>query len=59
MKLCGGIFVVLGILFLLQDIAIWNFWNIQWWTALFLVAGIGALASSVCPDCNAMRKGKK
>jgi len=59
MKMCGGTFAALGVLFLLRDLAIWNFWNVQWWTALFLAAGIGALGSSACPDCNAIRKGKK
>jgi len=51
-------FLVLGIVFLLRDLNIWDFWNIEWWTALFLAAGIGGLASAGCPDCQAVRKGK-
>ena len=56
----GGISIlVLGVLFLLRDINIWNFWNIQWWTALFVVVGIGQLGSANCKNCQAMRMGKK
>jgi len=56
---CGGIiFLVLGILFLLRDLNIWDFWNIQWWTALFLLAGVVHICMSKCPDCTAMRTGK-
>ena len=58
MKICSSMFLVLGIVFLLRDLNIWDFWNIEWWTALFLVAGIGGLASAGCPDCQAVRKGK-
>jgi len=59
MKIGGAMFLVLGILFLLRDLAIWDFWNIQWWTALFLVVGVTHYAMSKCPDCEAMRSGKK
>lgn len=56
----GGVsFLVLGVLFLLRDMNIWNFWGIQWWTALFIVIGVGQLGSANCPDCQAIRKGKK
>lgn len=59
MKVTGVIFLVLGILFLLRDVKVWDFWNIQWWTALFVVVGITALASGGCPDCQVVRNGKK
>ena len=58
-KIGGASFLVLGILFLLKDRNIWNFWNISWWTALFVVIGIGSLGSAHCPDCRAMRESKK
>lgn len=58
-KICGSVFLVLGILFLLRDLNMWDFWNIQWWTALFLVMGIGCLSSLTCPECKAIRTGKK
>ncbi len=48
---CGAIFLVIGILFLLQDLSIWNFWGINWYTALFIVLGIGKIAMGKCPDC--------
>ena len=56
----GGVsFLILGVLFLLQDFKIWNFWNISWYAALFVVVGIGQLGSSRCPNCEAIRSGKK
>ena len=60
MKMGGATFLVLGIVFLLRDLNIWDFWNISWWTALFVVMGIAHLGSANCPDCKAMRgEGKK
>ena len=55
--ICGWSMVVAGVLFLLRDLDIWDFWNIQWWTVLFLLMGIGALGMKYCPDCQAMMKG--
>ena len=61
--LCGLSVLALGILFLLRDLGVWNFWNIQWWTALFLLVGVGHLSWSKCADCQAMdgksKKGKR
>jgi hypothetical protein len=60
MKLGGATFLVLGILFLLRDLNYWSFWNINWWTAFFVVMGIGSLGSAGCPDCRAIRgEGRK
>ena len=59
LKLGGVLFAVLGILFLLQDLEIWPFWNISWYTALFVVIGVAHLGSSTCADCRAIRTGKK
>jgi len=55
-KVCGTLFLVLGVVFLLGDLNYWNFWNINWWTALFLLVGVGGLASSKCLDCQKSRK---
>ena len=57
MKICGAIFLVLGIVFLVVDLGYWDFWNIQWWTAVLIAAGVGSLASAGCPDCKAIRTG--
>ena len=54
----GAAFLVLGVLFLLQDLKIWDFWGINWYTALFVVVGAGYLGSSKCPECEAVRTGK-
>lgn len=59
MLMCGLIFLVLGIIFLLVDFGVWSFWGIQWWSALFVIMGIGALASAGCPECQAVRGEKK
>jgi hypothetical protein len=59
MKMGGLLFLILGILFLLQDLAIWDFWNISWYTALFLLAAVMGFATASCPACQTVRKGKK
>ena len=59
MKIGGASFLVLGILFLLRDLNIWDFWGISWWTALFVVMGIASLGSANCPDCKMIREGRK
>ncbi|MFH1072831.1 MAG: hypothetical protein V1743_05365 [Nanoarchaeota archaeon] len=48
---CASIILILGILFLLRDLNVWNFWNIQWWTALFIIMGIGGLCMKGCSCC--------
>lgn len=57
----GYVFLVLGLLFLLVDVGVWNFFGIQWWTVIFLMFGLQAFNN--CPDCAACRwpdaKGKK
>ncbi len=55
-KVCGTLFLVVGILYLLTDLNYIAFWSLNWWTVGFLLAGIGGLASSKCPEC---QKGKK
>ncbi|MBI2139757.1 hypothetical protein HYU14_02445 [Candidatus Woesearchaeota archaeon] len=59
MGVSGAIFLVLGLLFLLVDLGIWDFWGIQWWSAVLIVLGIGKLAMKTCPDCMAIATGKK
>jgi len=46
--ICKGsalIALVAGVLFLLQDLAIWNFWGINWYTVAFLMIGLGSLCA--------------
>ena len=54
----GILLLVVGLLFLLVDLGVWNFFNIQWWTALFLLAGLVHVAMSGCADCCKV-KGRK
>ena len=42
-KFCATLAVIAGILFLLQDLAIWDFWGISWYTVGFLIIGLGSL----------------
>ena len=55
-KVCGLLMLLAGILFLLRDLAIWDFWGVQWWTVLFLLFGIGGVAGSSCKECQKMKK---
>ena len=57
--MCGWIFLILGVLFLLRDIAVWDFWNIQWWTAIFVVIGVCWIGAAKCPDCQGMMSSSK
>jgi len=54
----GALILVVGVLFLLRDLGIWNFWDVQWWTALFLLFGLGKLCGAGCPECKSMCKKK-
>jgi len=42
-KGCSFVALIVGVLFLLQDLGIWNFWNISWYTVGFLLIGAGFL----------------
>jgi len=57
-KLGGVLLLILGVLFLLRDVGVWNFWNIQWWTAAFLLLGLGTWGATCCPMCKAAAKKK-
>ena len=54
-KKCGKLFAVLilalGVLMLLKDLAVWNFWGINWWTGLLLVVGFAKMGTYGCKDC--------
>ncbi|MFH1053479.1 MAG: hypothetical protein V1740_03620 [Candidatus Woesearchaeota archaeon] len=50
-KLCALLVLVLGVLFLLQDLKVWNFWNISWYTILFLLMAICMFCKGYCPTC--------
>jgi len=56
--MCGWLLIIVGILFLLRDLNVWDFWNISWWTAGFLLVGLGHVGKACCPDCQAMSKKK-
>ncbi|MBS3130936.1 hypothetical protein J4212_00745 [Candidatus Woesearchaeota archaeon] len=56
-KITGLLLLVAGVLFLLQDLAIWDFWGLSWYTVALLIAGVVKSASCHCPDCNACCSG--
>jgi len=55
----GVLLLVLGLIFLVVDLEYWNFFGIQWWTALFLLMGVAKLGHGSCAECQAVSKGKK
>ncbi len=50
--------LALGVLFLLVDWSIWDFWGISWWSAILVIMGVTGLAKSGCSECQAMMKRK-
>lgn len=48
--------LALGAAFLLVDLGVWDFWGVQWWTAVLLYFGLGKLAKSNCKACKKMKK---
>jgi len=54
--LSGLLLLVLGVLFLLRDLGVWDFWNIQWWTALILLMGLAHFGTKFCPECKKVCK---
>jgi len=56
MKLGAGLFLVFGVLFLLQDLNVWDFWGIQWYTVLFILLGFLKMGMCGCSDCAKMNK---
>jgi len=55
-RITAGLFLLAGIGFLLADFGQWSFWNLQWYTLLFLIVGVTGLAMTGCKDCQAMKK---
>ena len=56
--ICGISMVVAGALYLLRDLNVITWWNVSWYTVVFLLMGVGTLAMRSCPDCQAIMKGK-
>ncbi len=55
---CGGItgwlFLIVGLIMLLQDFGVWSWWTIQPWTVLFLIIGLAMWGHGHCADCREM-----
>lgn len=52
-KISGKLFLLFGVVFLLRDFNVWNFWSITAWSVLFVLIGIISWAKSCCVDCQA------
>ena len=50
-KTYGWILLIVGVLFLIRDFGGWAFWNIQWYTILFILIGMGGF----CGCCDKSR----
>ncbi|MBI4139491.1 hypothetical protein HY483_00855 [Candidatus Woesearchaeota archaeon] len=51
----GGIMLLIaGLLFLSRDLGLWDFWNVQWWSLLLILAGVAHLGMSHCKQCQEM-----
>ena len=55
----GVVLLVLGLLYLLSDLAVIGWWNLNWWTVVFLLMGLLHLGKGHCHDCLTMGKKKK
>jgi hypothetical protein len=45
-KTLSVITVIVGVLFLLQDLGVWAFWNISWYTVAFILIGLVFVAAN-------------
>lgn len=50
-KMGGLLLLLLGVAFLLVDLGVWDFWNINWWTVGFIYLGGTGLAMASCGTC--------
>ena len=53
---CGAIVLILGILLLLKDLEVWDFWGISAWTLVFLIVGLCIICKAKC--CKPAKKKK-
>lgn len=42
-KSWGWVILIVGILYLLQDMGTISFWNFNWWTVVFVIWGLMAV----------------
>ena len=52
----GALLLIFGVLFLLRDLNVWDFWGIQWYTVLFILLGFLKMGMCGCSDCAKMNK---
>lgn len=47
----GFLLLVFGVLFVLQDLGVWSFWGLNWYSVAFLVGGLAMVGMSCCTAC--------
>lgn len=50
-KIGGTLIFAAGVLFLLQDFKVWDFWGLNWWTVAFLIIGVVKMVKCCCKEC--------
>ena len=50
-KMSALLILLVGLGFLLRDWGVWSFWNLNWYTAAFLLFGAVKLCKTCCKEC--------
>jgi len=58
-KMCAWLVLLAGIGLLAVDLGYWDFYNISWYTLVFLILGVGKFATNSCSACQVEAKKKK
>jgi len=53
------ILLIVGILYLLQDLGSITFWNVSWYTVVFVLWGLSGVLGQCCEGECSIPKGKK
>ncbi|MEK6904611.1 MAG: hypothetical protein AABW87_03390 [Nanoarchaeota archaeon] len=53
-KVSGWLYLILGIIFLLVDFGTWDFWGINWWSAVIVLWGLCHVCKANCKECRKM-----
>ena len=59
MNVLTWVLLIIGILYLGQDLNWWSFWQLNWWTVTFLFLGMTHIATGTCKACRSSLVVKK
>ena len=57
-KLSGVLLLVVTVLLVLQDLAVWDVGGLSWYTLLAILGTLSMLGSGMCKDCKKCRSCK-